>query len=295
LLLSAARPVSGQTNRSFDDLGRYLHAGDPVFVVERAEGASQGVVVRVTPTELVVLASGQERRLTENMIGWIETSPDSIADGAGTGAILGLTFGLTSMVFGCPECGLLFIGGGAAAGAGLDWSVKGRRMVYGRQPRISFLRKAAPVSSLGEIWSRVRPGQKIRVRSTSGMEHRGTFVKASPDSITIQTESTHLVVPSAQVQMVQAKTGLRGTWIWVAMGLGAAGGLLRSHDDTNRHATREDTAKGLFLGGLVGLGVAAATAPYDYVFRSAPPAEPRVTLSPLIGRDRRGATVTLRF
>jgi hypothetical protein len=57
-LLVAAGPLSAQGRRPFEDLGRYLQPGDTVFVVERREGAGEGIVSSVTPAEIIVSVSG---------------------------------------------------------------------------------------------------------------------------------------------------------------------------------------------------------------------------------------------
>jgi len=82
-------------------------------------------------------------------VAWIESMPDTLRDGALVGALVGLSCGFCPVALGCVECGFLFIGGGIAVGAGLDSAVKGRYVVYGKPPGVSFLRRPAPVSSLG--------------------------------------------------------------------------------------------------------------------------------------------------
>ena len=78
LLSASVWPASAQGRRPFEDLGRYLQACDTVFVVERTEGASPGIVSSVTPAEIVVSVSGRERGLTKETVAWIERSPDPI-------------------------------------------------------------------------------------------------------------------------------------------------------------------------------------------------------------------------
>ena len=56
-----------------------------------------------TPAEIIVSASNRERHLTKDTVAWIEwieKSPDSVADGAGVGAILGVPMGLMGAAFG---------------------------------------------------------------------------------------------------------------------------------------------------------------------------------------------------
>ena len=90
--------------------------------------------------------------------------------------------GLTGAAFGSGEALPLFVGGGAAIGAAFDAAIRGRYLVYGRIPRYYFMRRPLPVSSLGDLWSRVPPGAPVRVRDASVGERRGRFVwlKASP-------------------------------------------------------------------------------------------------------------------
>ena len=82
-----------------------------MFVVERTEGASPGIVSSVTPAEIVVSVSGRERGLTKETVAWIERSPDPIWDGAALGAVAGLPMGLTGAAFGSGEALPLFVRG----------------------------------------------------------------------------------------------------------------------------------------------------------------------------------------
>lgn len=294
LLVTTAHPAFAQSKRPFEELGRYLAPGAPVFAVERAEGAIEGTVVSVSPDVVVVRVADQERRLTKDSVAWLETSPDRLWDGAAAGGLLGFAIGLAPGAFGCGECLLLSTAVGAALGAGLDARVSGRRMVYGQHPTFGFRRAPPPVSSLGGLWMRVDPGERLRVRDASGTERRGTFVKASAEAITLRVSGADVTLQAPQVTSVRARVSGRPLALWTTLAAGGLAGYFRKHEDYNRHATREDTAKGLVLGGLIGLPLWGGLAPYSELLRAASADAPRLTLSPLVGRGRVGASLVVQ-
>jgi hypothetical protein len=297
LLVAVVPSAAAQGKRPFSDLGRYLHEGDTVFVVERTEGASQGIVLSVTPTELVISASGQERRLTPDSVAWIESTPDPIWDGAALGAVLGVSVGLPYMAFGCVECGLLFIAGGAGAGAGVDFSLDDRYVVYGKPPGTYLMRRPVPVSSLGDLWSRVRPGQSIKVHDAHYGERRGTFVRASLDALTLAVDSRELVIPAEQVRLVERRSYAPGYPLWIGLGLGAVVGAVKEPSNIySPHARREEIGRCVALGGLVGFVTSSLALRYTAVYRPPTSAAPEVALRPLVGGvRRRGVALVVRF
>jgi hypothetical protein len=296
LLFLGIPPASAQGNRPFEDLGRYLRAGTTVFVVERTEGASEGVVSRVTPTEVFVSVSGQERRLTRDTVAWIER-PDPVWDGAALGGALGGLSGLFPAALAGNYWPLMFFAGvGAAIGAAGDAVERGRQLVYGRRPGFSWIRRPIPVASLGDLWSRVPPGASITVDDSSVGERRGRFVKASREALAIEIESNELVIPAERVRLVQwRRSYARGHWIWIGMAVGGVVGGVKEHDPYNRHATREDIGKGVLGGGLLGVLVAVAAARDTDVYRPGPSASQDVAVWPVVGPGRRGVALNVRF
>jgi hypothetical protein len=303
LIVAATPSVSAQGKRPFEDLGRYLEAGDTVFVVERTQGASSGVVSRITSGELFVFVSGQERRLTKEDVAWIERSPDPVWDGAISGLLVGAAWGVVMAGFAAagpsgPDPLLLFFafsGAGAAAGAAVDASIRGKIVVYGKPPGYSFLRRPVPVSSLGELWSRVPPGASIKVLDASVGERRGSFVKASSEALTIEIDSNELTIPTERVQLIQRRSYMPAQWTWIGMALGGTVGAVKKHDPYNIHAKREDAGKGVLAGGVLGYVVSAAAVRYTDVYRPASSTTPGAVVWPVVGSGRRGVALTVTF
>jgi hypothetical protein len=294
LLVVSAWPASAQ-GRPFDDLGRYLRNGDTVFVVERTEGASEGTVTSVSPAVIVVSVSGQERAFTKDSVAWIERSPDPVWEGAALGATMGLPMGLLGTAFGSGGALPLFIGGGAAIGAAADAAIRGRQLVYGRMPRRLFMRRPVPVSSLGDLWSRVAPGETVRIRDASVGERTGRFVKASPEAVTIDVDLGRVIIPAARVQLVERRGYVPGHWLGIGMVLGGVAGYFKKHDEYNRHATREDTGAGVLLGGFAALVATGKHARYTDIYRAETTAAHDIVMGPVVERGRRGVAVTVRF
>ena len=97
------------------------------------------------------------------------------------------------------------------------------------------MRRPLPVSSLGDLWSRVPPGAPVRVRDASVGERRGRFVKASQDALTIEIDLGEVIIPAERVQLVERRSYVPGHWI--GMVVGGVAGFFKKHDPYNRHAT----------------------------------------------------------
>ena len=128
-----------------------------------------------------------------------------------------------------PDCGGLWKAGlvgagiGAAIGAGIDALHKGRKHVYGTRPGSAPVSQA-PLDSLGTLWSRVRPGDSIYVRETSGEDFVGTFSRASESSLTMAVNGQSREIPAVSVQHVVRRRG--GNHVRRGLLIGASIGAL---------------------------------------------------------------------
>jgi hypothetical protein len=230
LSLGTWRSAEAQTaTRPFSDLGRYLKPGDTVFVVERARGETRGTLERLSPTSLVLRVDGTtERYFGVEEVGWVERSPDPVWDGALWSGVFGYASTLGLWEFLCAsypdntaaECaGSLTMAAphrvaakfaGIYAGLRLliDMSRRERWLVYGTRPgpARSQFRTPRPIASLDELWSRVRPGDAVYVRESSGREIRGTFSRASASSLTIVVDQQPRDIPADRVQRISRRT-----------------------------------------------------------------------------------------
>jgi hypothetical protein len=120
-------------------------------------------------------------------------------------------------------------------------------------------------------------------------------VKASPEALTIEVDSGEMVVPVDRIQLVQRPSYVPGHWIGIGMAVGGVAGYFKRHDEYNRHATREDVGKGVFLGGLAGFLFQGVRPRYTDIYRPQTAAGPDVAVNSVVEPGRRGAAVTIRF
>src|SRR5262245_39249599 len=82
LLLGCAAGVRAeQPTRSFPALDLRIHPGETVFVVDKMARETTGIVSRISPSSLFLVAQGETRELRADEIGFIEKRGDSVGNG----------------------------------------------------------------------------------------------------------------------------------------------------------------------------------------------------------------------
>jgi len=137
-----------------------LQGGTEVWVTTGDGGEQKGAVVAISSTELVLRIDGSSRSIALADVRRIE-GIDSVANGVRNGGFVGaavlggfgafLSYGLCDIPDGClphdfgPIAVLAGLGAGAgmAAGAVIDWAIKGRRLLYA-PPGTSFVLEVTP-------------------------------------------------------------------------------------------------------------------------------------------------------
>jgi hypothetical protein len=269
-----------------------------------------GTLERLSTSSLVIRVNGTDRALALNEVGWLERVPDPIWKEALYAAITGYATGIGSNYVLCRSfggggsCGGVLTSGysqraavklaGIFAGIGLvaDVSHRERWLVYGTRPGAARrqLRTPAPVGSIGELWSRVRPGDTVYVRQQDGEEIRGAFSGASASAITLLIDAQLREIPSADVREVRRRTGQLGRAMLFGTAAGAAIGALHPPDGGTRgRSVMTGVVLGWLTGAMVGPHLPGRTLVYG---------EPRwssIRLEPLVARGGGGLAVSMRF
>jgi hypothetical protein len=301
LILVTWGSVEAQTAPgAFAELGQRVKPGDTIFVTGRDSAETRGRLVRLSPTSLVMAIGGQEREIPSTEIGWIERRGDAVWDGALLGAFaLGLSFAGGAGASCSPDCAkvvptaaLYGAAAGAVLGAGIDSLHPGRTVVYGTRPSVarSQLRERPPVTSLGDLFSRVRRGDTVYVRETSGQEIQGHFSRSSVSSLTIVVDGQLRDIPSDGVQQIRRRTSQFGRGLLVGPAIGAVIGALSPAQYQTRTAS---AVSGAFVGALVG-GVVGGLLPHRSVVYQ-PGAQPAVIVMPVLAPGRSGVGLSVRF
>jgi hypothetical protein len=152
----------------------------------------------------------------------------------------------------------------------------------------------APISSLGDLTSRVRPGDSISVHRKNGQDVVGAFVRSSDTLLTIDADDQRYVIPFDDVQqlaLLQGGTRLpKGLWLGASIGA-AWGGLSCVSSPTV-------SCPGLFAGGTLGGGLLGALIGARH-HGSQPilvyPPNPTVRVTPALGRGLVGVMASVQF
>lgn len=278
---------------AFSDLGRYLKPGDTVRVVEREQGETQGTVERVSATALALRVGGSERELTPDSVGWIQKIGDPTWDGALYGAAFGggLALLYASAYDAAPSSGDL---GVVAIFTSIFWVLDATktddRLVHGTRPRAANwqFRTPRPVASLDELWSRVRPGDTVYVRDSSGRELEGRFTRASRSSLTLAVNGQSRDIAAAEVETVSRRTARlwRGMLLGAAAGT-AAGAAFKTEYDGNY------AGLGLLVGGALGSIIERLVPQRTTVYGTE--TQTAISVRPSLGSGRRGVAVSMSF
>jgi hypothetical protein len=310
LVLGMAWPAAAQTSHHvFTDLGRYIDAGDSIHVVTKTDGQVIGELDTLTSESVrVTKADGTTREIAASEVGWIDRVPDPWWDGVVGGAVAGyaFTFGIGAVfcAAGDSVCGRTFGDPGAhrtalkiaglwAAGFGLvDLSQRDQWLVYGRRPGDARgqLRARPRAASLSELWSTVRPDDRVVVRRGDGSRVEGRFQSASSASVRVRVAERVVEMPASQVRQVTRRTSWIREGMLIGPGVGAAiGGL-----NPPQGASRGDGVVTGALGGWAFGTVIGMVLPRQTTVFEAKPAR-SVTVGPEFTGHGYGVAAAVRF
>lgn len=158
-------------------------------------------------------------------------------------------------------------------------------------------------SSFDQLSVLVKPGDKITVVDLAGREAEGRIGMLSRDRLTLVTPAGPREVGEVDVAQIRQRRGdslQNGAIIGAAAGAGYGLALLTLAASRNDGAgpipVGVVTGMVVFtgIGAAAGAGIDALIARGQVIYRK-PPGENSFSVSPLSGRGRRGAAVTLNF
>jgi len=210
------------SDAGYSKLSRQVSDGDHVFVTTRTAGEIRGRLVHLSSDAVVVASGLQEQTILLSDIAWMEKRGDRLWNGALIGGgLLGFALMGGAGASCSPDCSSVvpraFAAGlaiGAAVGAMIDWTIPGRTLLYGKRPDRSggVLTPAPPAppetrQSLASLSSEVAPGDRITVRTNTGTDVNGRFVRASGASIVVDVGNGPREIPASDVAEVRRHRG----------------------------------------------------------------------------------------
>lgn len=156
------------------------------------------------------------------------------------------------------------------------------------------------VRSFDELQRTLKVGQTVFVTDESGRRTQGKVADVSASSLVILTPETRTFVEGAVTEIRSTDRLWKGALIGLGVGAipGATAGLAGCAQ-YNRPACVTDPILGaLVLGGIgaaIGVGIDALVNKVGKVLYVSPRQIPGVTLAPLLGKDRQGVLLSVRF
>jgi hypothetical protein len=153
---------------------------------------------------------------------------------------------------------------------------------------------AQTVGSFEQLGLVVNRGDRLTVIDSAGQELRGKVVDLSPSALSLQIDGFRRYLEQHEVSVVhrRQRDSLRdGALLGFMSGAAIAASSMRG---AHPHASMAGMAVYGALGALVGIGFDALREDSQVVYRANRPAR-RLTVSPLLSRDRRGLALSVGF
>ena len=289
LLLVTAGAADAQIPAPTAALEERVGFRERIFLTDREGRETEARFLGVSQGEIVALVGTDERRINPGDIGRVEKS-DPLWNGALIGAIPFALAGMGAAGASCsPHCardisfaGAIYAGIGAGVGLLIDRSIRGYSAVYGPAlPPRNATSQGRPVTSLSELWTRVRAGDTIRVTTPDGGQFEGTFVRASAASLWVVAGGSGQLreLPAGEVDQVARRGNRyrRGALYGAAL-VGIPALVASASSDENALFAAAFAGAS---GALWGAGIGALIPKWPSVLKPGAPAAIRV--EPLIG------------
>ena len=156
---------------------------------------------------------------------------------------------------------------------------------------------AQTANSFEQLVLLVESGDRVTVTDSAGREQSGSIVDLSPSALTLRTNGARHDFRAESVRTISwwRPDPLRqGALIGLAAGAITALALFVPHNDFS--GSGKAVFLGLFAGAGMGMGAGVdALIPSRQVIYKSPGTARRVTVAPLVARDRRGLAVSIGF
>lgn len=154
--------------------------------------------------------------------------------------------------------------------------------------------------SFDELQRTLKVGQTVFVTDKSGRQTKGEVADVSASSLVILTPDTRTFVEGGVAEIRRTDRLWKGALIGLGVGAipGAVGGLSGCAQYSGHECVTGPLFGALVIGGIgaaIGAGIDALVNKVGSLLYVSPQQTPGVTLSPLLGKDRRGVLLSVRF
>ena len=158
-----------------------------------------------------------------------------------------------------------------------------------------------------KIQARVKDGQKVSITDDQGLEVEGRISALTADGLTMLVNGKTAVVPYDRIVRIDRPNDSLANGALIGLGVGAGLGLAAIATEEKRQCFPEDiycgeTATGVYvavpllfagLGTAVGVGIDALIHRNREIYRRG--GGPIATVAPILGRDVRGAVISVTW
>jgi hypothetical protein len=148
-------------------------------------------------------------------------------------------------------------------------------------------------NSFDELRQVLKKGQTVVVTDANGQRTKGKVADVSPSSVMVLTPEARTFTEDTVTEIRVTDPLKNGALIGAAIGTGFA--MWDYLIDPSEPGNAAVFAVGIGLGTAIGAGIDALVNRGGKVLYASPRQTRRLIISPLIGRDRQGALVSVRF
>jgi hypothetical protein len=148
-------------------------------------------------------------------------------------------------------------------------------------------------SDFSQLQTTLKQNDKLTVTTDAGIEVKGKLISASPDQIVLNLKGQPQQIPASKILRVQRKRNGVLLGALIGMGAGILPAVMLSEYTSNEGGNSAAALVPIGLGAAIGIGVDALLAKNHTMYQRNP--NQRLTLSPVLDRNRVGARVAWRF
>ena len=148
-------------------------------------------------------------------------------------------------------------------------------------------------NDFSQLQATLKQNDKLTVTTESGMKIKGKLIEVSPDQIVLNSNGAPQQIPASRILKVQRKHNGVLLGALIGAGVGILPAVAISSYTNNEGGSSAWAAMPIGVGAAMGVGIDALLSKNRTVYQRN--ASQRVTLTPVVDRNRRGVRLALQF